>query len=133
MLDGKVILIADDDLTLLEMYADRFKQEGAIVEVAHDGKEAVRMAEENHPHLIILDIMMPGLNGFEVLQVLKQSDVTKDIPVIIYTVLLEADKYAKAKELGADEFIVKSDVLPIDVIKKVSEVLDRHRPTTKDA
>lgn len=123
MLEGKSILLVDDDLTLLEMYENRLKAEGALVEMARDGEEAIKMIEANHPDLIMLDIMMPKVNGFQVLQYLKNDQTLRDIPVIVLTVLVEGDKYTKAKELGADDFIVKSDLMPMDVIEKIRNLL----------
>jgi two-component system alkaline phosphatase synthesis response regulator PhoP len=123
MLEDKVILIVDDDLDLLEMYSERFKAEGAIVEIAHNGKEAIKLARENRPHVILLDLMMPEVNGFEVLKTLKGDDSTKDMPIIILTALIEADKYQTAKELGADEYIVKSELVPNEVVEKVKQIL----------
>jgi two-component system sensor histidine kinase/response regulator len=124
MLQDKIVLVVDDDLTLNEMYQNRLKSEGAIILVARDGEEGIRMAEENHPHIILLDLMMPKFNGFEVLKALKDNPETKDIPIVVQTVLLEADKYEKAKALGATDYIVKADVMPGDVVAKVSKILD---------
>ena len=123
MLEDESILIVDDDIVLLEMYEQRFKAEGAMVMVAHDGAEAITMAEENKPSLILLDLLLPRLNGFEVLETLKQGADTKEIPVVVLTVLLEDDKYTRAKNLGANAFLVKSEVMPIDVVEKVKSIL----------
>lgn len=123
MLEGKAILVADDDLALSEMYQSRLKSEGAIVEVARDGAEALQMAEDNHPQIILLDVLMPEFNGLEVLKVLKENEKTRDIPVIVLTVLLESDKYGKAMALGADDYLVKSEVMPVDVVNKIKTTL----------
>ncbi|MEK7096652.1 MAG: response regulator [Patescibacteria group bacterium] len=123
MLEGKVILVVDDDLDLSEMYAERFKAEGAVVEIAHDGREAIKLAEENRPHVILLDLMMPEVNGFEVLKALKGDDSTKEMPILVLTALVEADKYEKAKELGADGYVVKSELMPNEVVEKVKQML----------
>ncbi len=124
MLNEKVILIVDDDLTLLEMYVERIKAEGAIVLQAQDGEEALAQARENHPRLILLDIMMPKINGFDVLKQLKGNPDTKDIPVIMLSALADDQKRREGLSLGASDYIVKSETLPIDVIAKMEKALE---------
>src|SRR5258707_199648 len=85
----KSILLVDDDLTLREMYEERFKAEGFSVETAKDGEEALQKATELHPNIILLDIMMPKINGLDVLKKLKEQDDTKAIPVIVLTALIQ--------------------------------------------
>jgi len=123
MFEGKVILIVDDDPTLLEMYVERIRAEGAVVLQAIDGEEAVNQAKENHPSLIMLDIMMPKLNGLEVLGQLKADLNTWEIPVIILSALNDEEKKKAGLALGAVDYIVKSDTLPSDVIAKIKAIL----------
>jgi len=123
MLQSKAVLIIDDDNTLLTMYGEQLKFDGMIVEYAHDGEEALRVANENVPNVIILDIMMPKLNGIEVLRSLKANDNTKGIPVVILSALMDSDKKKAALELGAAAYFVKSEVLPIDIVNKLTELL----------
>jgi len=123
MLEGKVILIADDDLTLLEMYEERLKAEGCIIVTAKDGEEALEKVSESKPDLILLDIMMPKISGFEVLENLKKDPETSTIPVIILTALGDGAKRNYGMELGAADYIVKAETLPIDVIEKIRRAL----------
>lgn len=123
MLEEKVILIVDDDLTLLEMYVERIKAEGAIVLEAKDGEEALTISRQNKPSIILLDIMMPKVNGFDVLKELKSDPETSEIPVIVLTALSDDQKKQQALALGATDFIVKSESLPIDVIEKIRRIL----------
>lgn len=123
MLENKAVLIIDDDSTLLSMYGEQLKFDGMIVEYAHDGEEALVMASQNTPNVIILDIMMPKMNGFDVLKFLKSDDVTKDIPVIVLSALSDPEKMRTAIELGAARYMVKADILPIDLITAIGEVL----------
>ena len=123
MLNDKVILIVDDDLTLLEMYVERIKAEGAIVLQARDGEEALAQIKENHPHLVLLDIMMPKINGLDVLKQLKDDEATKNIPVIILSALADDQKQREGKSLGAADYIVKSETLPADVVAKMEKAL----------
>ena len=123
MLSDKVILIVDDDLTLLEMYVERIKAEGAIVIQAKDGEEALTQAKDSKPHLMLLDIMMPKVNGLDVLKQLKENSETADIPIIVLSALADEEKKKIALSLGAADYIVKSEALPIDVIGKINAVL----------
>lgn len=123
MLEGKVILIVDDDPALLEMYTERLKAEGAIVLEAKDGEEAVAMVREDHPNLILLDIMMPKKNGFEVLRELSKDQDANNIPVIILSALADDLKKQEGMGAGAVDYVVKAETLPIDVIEKVRKVL----------
>lgn len=123
MLEGKAILIVDDDPALLEMYSERLKAEGAIVLLAKDGDEALTMVQENHPSLILLDIMMPKKNGFEVLRELSQDQDANNIPVIILSALADDLKKKEGIGAGAVDYVVKAETLPIDVIEKVRKVL----------
>jgi len=123
MFGDKVILIVDDDPTLLEMYVERIKSEGAIVLEAIDGDEAITVAKENKPAVILLDVMMPKKNGFEVLKDLKSDPETADIPVVILTALADDQKKREGMSLGATDFIVKSEMLPIDVVEKLRKII----------
>jgi len=127
MADGKTILIVDDDLTLLEMYQERFKEEGYIVIGASDGEEALKKVQEDKPALVVLDIMMPKLNGIDVLKRLRANKDTKDVPVIILTALVQ--EIDKLKDLMGpdDEYLVKSEDMPKDVVDKVNSILKKNR------
>lgn len=129
-MQDKVVLVVDDDLTLLEMYVERIKAEGAIVVSAKDGEEACLQATENHPHVILLDIMMPKVNGFDVLKKLKGNSETSEIPVIVLSALSDPAKEKMAFDLGAADFMVKSEVLPIDVIEKIRKYISLENPAT---
>ena len=85
----KSILLVDDDLTLREMYTERLKAEGFVVETAKDGEEALAKAKDLMPNIILLDIMMPKINGLDVLRKLKQAPETENIPVIVLTALIQ--------------------------------------------
>ncbi len=123
MFEEKSVLIVDDDPSLLDMYVERIKKEGAIVLEASDGEGAIQMAKENHPAVILLDIMMPKINGFEVLKNLKSDSDTAKIPIVILTALADDQKRREALSIGAVDFIVKSETLPIDVVEKLRKII----------
>jgi DNA-binding response OmpR family regulator len=119
----KSILLVDDDLTLREMYSERLKAEGFTVDMAKDGEEALQKATDTKPNIILLDIMMPKMNGLDVLKKLREQDSTKDIPVIVLTALIQDREKMESITRGADDYIVKSETMPGDVIQKVQGVL----------
>ncbi|MEI6040088.1 MAG: response regulator [Candidatus Berkelbacteria bacterium] len=123
MESGKVILLVDDDLTLREMYDERLKAEGFEIIQASNGEEALASAHDTKPNVILLDVMMPKINGFDVLKQLKEDEDTKDIPVIILTALIQDVDRLQGKKLGAADYIVKSETMPGEVISKIKAVM----------
>ena len=123
MAEGKTILLVDDDLTLLEMYEDRLKAEGYEIIQATNGEEALKKAREVKPALVILDVMMPKVNGFDVLKNLRADQEFKDIPIIVLTALIQDVDRAQGKKLGASDYIVKSETMPGEVIAKIKKAL----------
>lgn len=123
MLQDKTILIVEDDLDLSRLFEQCLKSEGAITITAKNGREALEKINANKPDLILLDIILPEVNGIDVLIALKKDDSTKSIPVIVSTVLTGSDILEKAKELGAADYIVKSDILPEEIVEKIKKVL----------
>lgn len=120
---GKTIVLAEDDVVLQEMYTERLKTEGYNVLVAHDGREALDHIEKGKPDLIMLDIMMPQLNGIDVLKRLKASEETKNTPVIVATALVQDIDELK-KMLGSkDSYLIKSEVTPGEIIELVKQKL----------
>ena len=128
----KTILLVDDDMTLREMYTERLKAEGFQVIAAKDGEEALQLASENKPNLILLDIMMPKINGLDVLKKLKEQDDTKNIPVMVLTALIQDRERMESVTRGADDYIVKSETMPGEVINKVRALVESKSPDHKD-
>ncbi len=123
MEEGKTILLVDDDLTLREMYEERLKTEGFIITQASNGEEAIKLAKETKPQIILLDIMMPKVNGFDVLKNLKADPATKGIPVIVLSALIQDVDRSEGKKLGAVDYIVKSETMPGEVIAKIKNAI----------
>jgi DNA-binding response OmpR family regulator len=121
--EAKVILLVDDDLTLREMYDERLKDEGFTIVQASNGEEALAKAHELKPNVILLDIMMPKINGFDVLKQLKEDTDTQNIPVILLTALIQDVDRLQGKKLGAADYIVKSETMPGEVIAKIKAVI----------
>ena len=117
------ILVVDDDLTLREMYEERLKQEGYIVIGAADGEEAISKAQDQLPALIILDIMMPKINGIDVFKQLRADEKTKGIPIVILTALVQEIDKVKELMTDRDSYLIKSQDMPKTVIEKVTAAL----------
>jgi DNA-binding response OmpR family regulator len=117
------ILIVDDDMTLRELYEERMKQEGYVILSASDGEEAIEKAVKEKPDLILLDIMMPKINGIDVMKMLREKEETDKIPIIILTALVQ--EIGKVKEMmkPGDGYLVKSEIMPKDVVAKAEESL----------
>ncbi len=121
--EGTTILLAEDDIILAELYTERLKQECFTVVHAGNGEDALQFVKEYHPALIILDVMMPKMNGLDVLKNLKENEDTKNIPVIVVTALVQEIEKISKMMTQADAYIVKSEVLPGEIIEEVKKKL----------
>jgi CheY-like chemotaxis protein len=124
MNNKKVILVVDDDIELRQMYKIRLESGGYKVVEAGNGEEAMARAVEQKPDCILLDVMMPRVNGFDVLDILKTTKSTKAIPVIILTALMQDDTKKRVKNSGAAGFLVKAEVVPSQVVDVIDQVLN---------
>jgi CheY-like chemotaxis protein len=117
------ILLVEDDKSLREIYGVRLLAEGYDIVSAGDGEEALAMAIKERPQLIVSDVMMPKISGFDMLDILRSTTETKDIRVIMMTALSSEDQRARGEALGADRYLVKSQVGIEDVVRAVHDVL----------
>ncbi|MBR3233437.1 response regulator [Candidatus Saccharibacteria bacterium] len=117
------IMLVEDDKSLREIYSIRLVAEGYEVVSAGDGEEALAMAVQQRPDLILSDVMMPKISGFDMLDILRSTPETKDIKVIMMTALSSEDQRQRGENLGADKYLVKSQVGIEDVINTVHQVL----------
>jgi DNA-binding response OmpR family regulator len=117
------ILIVEDDRYISKMYQLKLSLEGYDVQVAENGKDGVDKVKEFMPNIVLLDILMPELDGFEVLKIIKDDESTKDIPVLIMSNLGQEDHVEKGMQLGAIGYIVKSQYTPSKVVEKIKSVI----------
>lgn len=117
------ILIIDDDPFILDMYVLKFKERGFDVEIAHDGKDGLKKAKEYKPDAILLDVVMPAMDGFDVLQELKKSSETKMAKIILLTNLGQKEDVERGKKLEADDYVIKAHFTPSEVVEKVNNLL----------
>lgn len=117
------IMLVEDDKSLREIYGVRLLAEGYDIVSAGDGEEALAMAIKERPKLIVTDVMMPKISGFDMLDILRSTTETKDIKIIMMTALSSDDQRARGEQMGADRYLVKSQVGIEDVVRVVHEVL----------
>ena len=117
------IAIVEDDIAIVQMYQLKFRAEGYEVAFAEDGEQGLQLIEEFQPDIVLLDLMMPVMNGTEVLKKLRKEDWGKDLKVIVLTNMSESEAPDEMNELGVEEYIVKSDLTPKEVTAKIKQAL----------
>lgn len=117
------VLIVDDDNFLLDMYSLKFRESGFLVEVAKSGDEALEKAKEMRPDVVLLDIVMPQLDGFEVLRSLRQDKSAEGAIIVILTNLGQKEDVERGLGLGANDYIIKAHFTPSEVVNKVKNLL----------
>ena len=120
----KTILIVEDDIFIRDIYQMKFSQVGFEVIIAEDGMVALEKMTEKIPDIILLDIMMPRMNGMEVLQKIKENEEWKKIPIIMLTNISEKENIPKGYDVSADEYLIKSHYAPSEVVEKVNSLLN---------
>lgn len=119
----KKILLVEDDDALANVYLTRLEAEGFSIERVANGEEALESAKDLKPDLIMLDIMMPKISGLEVLDILRNTPETLNIKIMVLSALGQEGDKQKAMSLGADDYLVKSQVVITDVIKRIRKLL----------
>ena len=117
------ILLIEDDSFLVEMYTTKFELEGFEVISAEDGKKGLDLALQEKPEIILLDILMPKMDGFAVLEALKKDKTTLNIPVVLLTNLGQKDDVKKGFEKGAVGYLIKAHFMPSEVVDKIMKIL----------
>lgn len=121
------ILITEDDVFLINIYATKFEKSGYDVLIAENGEKGVAVVSKTIPDIILLDILMPKMNGLEFLEYLKKHDDFKSIPVILLTNLSQKDDVKKGLSLGAVDYLVKAHFMPSEVVAKVEDILKKKK------
>ena len=119
----KKILLVEDDDSLASVYITRLEAEGFTIKRVPNGEDALAAAMEMRPDLILLDVMMPKVSGFDVLDILRNTPETAQLKVVMLTALSQESDKERAKELGVDDYMVKSQVVIADVVERVKHHL----------
>lgn len=130
-MDQKKVLSIEDDVFLSSLVSGKLIEAGFSVITAATGTDGLAKVRLEHPHLVLLDIMLPDMGGFEILQQIKSDPDTRTIPVIILSNLGGRDEIEKGIELGAASYLVKSNILPHEVAEMVSQITSSNDPAAK--
>lgn len=115
----------EDDTFLSGMYITKLSLESFEVLLASDGKQGLKMALEQEPDLILLDIILPKVDGFEILKAVRKEKKTKDVPVILLTNLGQKDDVEKGLDLGATDYLIKAHFMPSEVVNKIKRLIKK--------
>ena len=124
------ILIVDDENDIAELISDILEDEGYETVIANDGKTAIKLVKEENFDLILLDVMMPNMDGWDTLKAIRTNKNTKYIPVIMITAVSEEHKIVSGLKIGADDYIVKPFVLP-NLLARIEAILRRSKWQTE--
>lgn len=113
------ILIIEDDPLIVKIYATRLTADGYEVLSAENGEDGQKLIDGDGIDLIILDLMMPRIDGFALLEKIRATEKTKNLPVLVYSNLAQEEEVTRVKNLGATEFIVKANISPTDMVNKI--------------
>ncbi len=120
---GIHVLIVEDDIFLSNIYKTKFEMEGFKVSVSDNGEAGLQDVQKKKPDIVMLDILLPKMDGFVVLEHLKSDKATKDIPVILLTNLGQKDDVEKGLQLGAADYLIKAHFKPSETVSKIRAVL----------
>ena len=126
------ILLAEDDLQIIDMYRRKFEMEGFDVQFAEDGEKAIEILGKWKPDIALLDIMMPKVNGLDVLKFIKERKDYEDVLTVMLTNLGNESTAEEIYKLGATEYIVKADMTPLEVANKVKELIKYYHKDKKN-
>lgn len=119
------ILIVEDDVFLANIYKTKFDMEGFKVSTSENGEAGLKDIKKKKPDIVLLDILLPKMDGFAVLEKLKADGEVKDIPVILLTNLGQKDDVQKGLEMGAVDYLIKAHFKPSEVVEKVRKILNK--------
>jgi DNA-binding response OmpR family regulator len=118
----KNILLVEDDPFLIDIYTTKFKEAGFSVKVASDGKEGLRKLNEEKFDLLVLDIVLPQIDGWEILKKIKSNQNLKDLKVVVLSNLGQKGEVEKGIKLGATKYLIKAHYTPTEVVKEIKKI-----------
>jgi len=121
----KKILLVEDDPFLSEIYVIKFQEAGFEISLATDGSDGLEKIKHEQPDLVLLDIVMPNVDGLELLRTIKDDEATRNIPIVILSNLGEQEDIDRGLALGAELYIVKAHYTPTEVVAKVKSILEK--------
>jgi DNA-binding response OmpR family regulator len=119
----KHILLVEDDPKIIEIYTPKLRQSGFKVEIVTKGSEVFKKIKEEKPDLLLLDVVLPHLNGWEILRKIKEDEKLKDLKIIVFSNLSQKKEVEKALKLGAEKYLIKAHYTPAELVEEIKEVL----------
>ena len=119
------VLIIEDDSYISDMYRIKLESEDFEVITSKDGIAGIKMLERQKPDIVLLDIVLPKIDGFSVLKTIKRNPELKEIPIVLLTNLSQKENVEKGFELGADSYIIKAHFTPSEVVEKIKKILKK--------
>ncbi|MDD5738748.1 MAG: response regulator [Candidatus Pacebacteria bacterium] len=119
----KSILLIEDDPFLIDIYSQKFKKSGFDVRVAENASKAFQFLEEKIPDLILLDVVLPQMDGWSILKKIRANEAWKACQIIIFSNLGQKEEVEKGLELGANKYLIKSQYTPLEVVKEIEKLL----------
>lgn len=122
-INNKTILLMEDDIMVSSIYKAKFEADGFKVVIAIDGASGLELLKKEKPDIVLQDVILPGLDGFSVLEEIKRDKATKNIPVIMLTNLGTPEDKAKGQRMGATDYLVKASFTPSEISEKIKYIL----------
>ena len=123
------VLIIEDDSYISDMYRIKLESENFEVTTAEDGIAGLKILRKQKPDIVLLDIVMPKVDGFNILKTIKRNPELKEIPIVLLTNLSQKENVERGFELGADSYIIKAHFTPSEVVEKVKDILKKNSQT----
>lgn len=122
--DSKKVLLVEDDPLLIDIYSSKLKESGFLVSVAEDGERALQKIKEETPDLVVLDIVLPKIDGWEIIREIKKDKRLNSLKVVILSNLGQKGEIEKGLEMGAQKYLIKAHYTPSEIVKQIKEVLE---------
>lgn len=119
------ILLIDSDTFLINIYQPKLEAAGYKVLIAQDGEKALEMIRKHKPSLILLEIILPKINGWDIIKKVKKNKTLSKIPIIVFSNLSSQEDVKKTFDLGVDEYLIKAHYIPTEVIRKIAKILEK--------
>lgn len=119
----KTILLVEDDPYILDIYTIKLKEVGFSVDVAVNGEECLRKLKEKKPDLLLLDVVLPGIDGWEIMRKIQDDDELKNLKIIILSNLSQKEEVEKGLKLGAIKYLIKAHYTPSEVVEEIKKIL----------
>jgi len=117
------ILIVEDDVFLADLYKTKFAMEGFKVNVAYDGEKGLGFIKKNQPDILLLDLVLPKMSGFDILKAIKDDAKTRNMPVILLTNLSQKTDVDKGLKMGSNDYLIKAHFMPSEVVEKIKKLV----------